>query len=81
MSRGIPEGSTGTWGLLARLPRPHLQGVLSRRGTTALDMMRGEDRAVSGDARGGVDRGASWSVKKYRVRPWPAYQIQVTQHN
>ena len=64
MSRGIPEGSTGTWGLLAGLPRPRLQGVLSRRGTTPLEVMRGEDRAVLGVGKGGVDRGASWSVKK-----------------
>ena len=57
MSRGIPEGSTGTWGLLAGLPRPRLQGVLSRRGTAALDMMRGEDRAVGGRERGCRQRG------------------------
>ena len=64
MSRGIPEASTGIQGLLAGLPRPRLQGVLSRRGTTALEVMRGEDRAVLGVGKGGVDRGASWSVKR-----------------
>ena len=64
MSRGIPEASTGTQGLLAGLPGPHLQGVLSRRGTTALGVIRGGDRAVLGDGKAGVDRGASWSVKK-----------------
>lgn len=70
MSRGIPEGSSGTWGLLGGGPRPPSSGSAEQKGRYHL----GGDEEVrtercGGDGRGGADRGASWSVKRYGVRP------------
>lgn len=45
-------------------PGPCHQGVVTRRNAAALEAMRGEDREVGGNGKGGADTGASWSVQK-----------------
>lgn len=63
-------------------PGPCHQVVVTRRNTAALEAMRGEDREVGGNGKGGADTGASWSVQKLGVLcPCPACQMQVTRHN